>query len=152
MRRPAALAVVAAVALTGCAGPTRTPASPAPMASGPASALPVGITPSMTTWDSTVELPGVGEARFTREGDDAVVTLTAGVAGVRVGLARGARITDDVAFACGAQVLSGAAADGALGAGRTAVVRYEDCAHGDTFAWNYMVDAERTLSFGVQDA
>lgn len=151
MRTPTLLLAALAVALTGCAGPTRTPSTPPPAPGAPVATLPVGITPSMTAWDSTVELPGVGEARFTREGDDAIVTLTAAVAGVRIGLARGARIADDVAFACSAQVVSGASADGAVGTGRTAVVKYENCANGDTFAWNYMVDGERTLSIGVEN-
>ncbi len=156
------VAVVAALVplLAACGGVSApsgpsdpAPSAPAPTAAAPASAsaLPVGTTAQMTTWGSTVDLPGVGTATFTREGDDAVVTLTAAVAGVRVGLARGARIEGDVAFACSAMAGDGIAPDGGIGAGRRASVTYPDCAHGDTFAWNYMLDGERTLSVGVEE-
>lgn len=143
-------AVVAVVTLaSGCAGPTRS--TPTPQPSGAVTTLPVGITPTMTTWDTEVDLPGVGKAVFTRVGDDAELHLTASVAGVRLGLGRGARIEGKTAFSCSATIVSGAAPDGAVGAGRTAVVRFPGCATGDSFAWNYMVDDQRTLSIGVEE-
>lgn len=149
VRLAAGAAIV--VLTSGCAGPVRSTPSPAPTSSAAVATLPVGITPTMTTWSTEVDLPGVGTGVFTKAGSDAELALTASVAGVRLGLARVARIEGRAAFACSAIIVSGATPDGAVGAGRTAIVRYTGCATGDTFAWNYMVDDQRTLSIGVQD-